>query len=93
MSAPDLFENINDFLLSMDVDGRVLDQYNFELWMDLTRKLAWDIPSALGSVCTHDELPEFPMHWSEDAEEAYSTHFREEHGLEFASKINWDFDT
>lgn len=94
MSAPNLWEQVSEFLESW-VDGRAdVSQDDFEDWLNFTRICAWDIPSALGSICDHEPFASnFPMHWNEDAEDILSKHFKEVHNLEFTDGINWDFDT
>lgn len=98
MSAPDFSDNYNDFL----AEANIITQEDIELFLQLTQDAAWDIPSALGSVCQHD-LPEtnrgdFFMHRDDLRPEndwaPIDKHFMEVHGLDLTSdRINWNFDT
>jgi hypothetical protein len=97
----DLFDQLNDFLLNYDTSKLINDQENFVLWMDLTQRLSWDIPSALPFDIPGDK--EAPMHrdtkdyFDNDliAEwEAIDRHYKENYGLDLTDhRINWSFDT
>lgn len=88
-----------------DYDQRRLDNHqdDFVLYLDLTRRLSWDIPSAI--FCAHLDR-EVPMHHRTEPGEYPATnplfyswqeleaHFKEVHGLDLTDpRINWSFDT
>jgi hypothetical protein len=95
--APDLWDKFNSFLY----DAEVNSQEDLELFLQLTMDAAWDIPSALASICEHD-IPEtnhldFFMHrnkyWDNDWS-PIDSHFKEVHNLDLQShRINWSFST
>lgn len=103
----DLFARLNDLLLDIGPGELDNDQDNFVLFLDLARRNAWDLPSALG--CDHDifdrtEFPNFditPMHREPQSYwdglnpwPIIDRHFAEVHSLDLTDKrINWSFDT
>lgn len=98
--ADDLFDQLNDLLTNYDPSRLDHDQENFILYLDIARRISWDIPSALG--CDHIDK-ELPMHRHTDdypsmllfAEWNFiDDHYKDIHGLDLKdSRINWSFDT
>lgn len=69
-------------------------------FLALTKSAAWDIPSALGTLCTHLDMDYFPMHRHHLFPEAdpywvtLDPHFKKIHGLDLKDDlIRWNFDT
>jgi hypothetical protein len=94
------WDSITEFIEEIPFTDLDNDQDDFVLYMDLTRRLSWDIPSALS--CPHPESDDVPMHrdpvyWPEDFTDrwpAIDQHHKEAHGLDLTdSRINWSFDT
>jgi len=95
------FDYISDKIQDYDI-SLINNQDDLVLYLDLTRRLSWDIPSAL--PCNHLDL-EIPMH--RPAHDNYDktnplfhdwdfidSHFKFIHHLDLTdSRINWSFDT
>jgi len=95
----DLWAGLNDWLVEVPTDH--FTQEDLELWLELTRRMSWDIPSAL--PCDHTLLDEdgnifdtgYVMHRDDPGFDTILVpHFKEVHHLDLTSdKINWSFDT
>ena len=108
MEIVDFRDKINDALGEAPIFtfGK---QRDFRTFMDLTKNLSWDIPSALMAICAHEvimgeewsEFGEFPMHrepqpyWDgQNPWPIIDRHFEEVHHLDLTDpQINWSFDT
>mgnify|MGYP003577598856 CR=1 FL=1 len=101
-----MYVEVANKMADLDLSG--LNQDQMLRFMNWSREAAWDIPSALMSLCMHPEMDEhFYMHRGTGEEhEKYTTwaslkewevadkHFKEEHGLDLKdTRINWSFDT
>lgn len=73
-------------------------------FLNSTRESSWDIPSALGSLCSHPypDIDDFPMHrdtqayWPNTFQPwpNIDLHFKEVHHIDLSDfRINWSFDT
>jgi len=97
----DFFDYINQALDNFDA-STINDQPNLILFLDLCQRLSWDIPSAIGSFCSHIDL-EIPMHRDTSSYPSMDLfhdwafidrHFFDLHGLDLTDRhINWSFDT
>jgi len=101
----DLFDQLSNFLENYDHEKLINDQENFILYLDLARRLAWDIPSALPFDIPGVEEWEAPMH--RDTKDYYhgadqlteeweviDRYYKENYGLDLDDpRINWNFDT
>lgn len=88
------------FELESSIDPTALSQDQFVRLLDIYRRAAWDIPSALAALCP-DYNDAIPMHRDFDRYPEHrplwdhlDTHFEEAHDLDLTdSRINWSFDT
>ena len=103
----ELEAKVEETVTNHDLDG--LSQDQMVKFLDLTRNMSWDIPSALGALCSHLDIDEYYfMHrpawkWNEetkhheDDEDLWvpaDTHFKEVHDWDMSDKrIDWGFDT
>ena len=93
----DLRNHVNDFIDKLPKDN---NQVIFEAILEFWRTESWDIPSALGSVCSHflDGTGfDFFLHRNDGWDNDWAViddHFKSIHGLDLSSpSINWSFDT
>lgn len=101
MSAPDFYEIVSEHI--EDDVAHVKTQDDLTLWLELVRKLAWDIPSALSSLCSHELWPGFDwgyfMHKGDSQFDdgdwgRIENHFQSAHNWDLSDPhINWSFDT
>jgi hypothetical protein len=101
----DLWNQLNSFFSDFDCTTLDNDQDNFRLYLDFTRQLSWDIPSALPFTPFDSDLPykEVPMHRPADYATPTSifytwaeldSYYKTTHGLDLNDpSINWSFDT
>lgn len=94
-------DKVNEAEQKLNFDDLTQDQ--MVKFLDLARNMSWDIPAALGELCSHLDMDEYyymhrpAMKYSDGFQgdwEPADNHFKEVHGWDMNDKrIDWSFDT